>query len=198
MAKLIGTICFIVIFAISLFAQTQLSTGAGVSDDEYKFLSSRMCSKDSQVPSIFQADTLYGKVSAEKNKQVINEIHKYYTAAKLPDATEDLIKDFNERNDKSYLLKQKLFTNCYCSLFTKQELKKMFDDNGWTALQLRFPKMINFIIVSFSRIGFSPNKNQAFLFSEAAGAGIGEGTFLFFAKEKGKWINKIAVERWAH
>jgi hypothetical protein len=178
------------------FAQTQLDKQTGFSDEEYKVWSETWCSLDAYLDDVnlrvIQTETLPMTVSLEKDRNFVPKIRDYYVNAKLPDATNDLIQDFNAKNDKSYLLERK-FVGCKnYVLVTKADISNIFNNSndGWKEFKIKYPKSYGYD--RFSRIGLSPDKKQAVIFLKySCGSLCSSGDYYFFVKEDGEWIEKI-------
>lgn len=196
MMKTILALFLIVVCGFNSSAQTQLDKQIGFSDEEYKVWSEIWCSLDAYLEKVnlkvIQKETLPITASLEKERNFIPKIREYYENAKLPDVTNDLFKDFNAKNDKSYLLERK-FVGCKnYVLVSKAELLNIFKslNDGWKEFKIKYPKSYGYD--RFSRIGLSPDKKQAVIFLKYnCGSLCSSGDFYFFVKEGGEWVEKV-------
>lgn len=196
MIKTIFAFFLIASCGFNSFGQPQLNEQIGLSDEEYKVWSEIWCSLDAYLDDttlkVIQAETLPMTISLEKERNFIPKIRDYYAKAKLADATNDLIKDFNAKNDKSYLLERK-FVGCKnYVLVTKADISNIFknSDDGWKEFKAKYPKSYGYS--RLSRIGLSPDKKQAVIYLQySCGFLCGSGDYYFFVKEGGKWLEKI-------
>ena len=190
------TLLFVSIFFVSSFAQTQPSKQSGFSDEEYRVWAEIFCALDVYLEdvnlSVIRDKTIPMTVSLDQDVRFVSRIRDYYTKAKLPDVTTELIQDFNEKNDLPYALEKK-FVGCKnYSLVTESELSAIFDNStdGWNVFKHRYPKSYGFR--RFSRIGLSPNKKQAVIFVQSScGWLCGSVDYYFFVKKDGEWNKQI-------
>lgn len=182
--KMISILFLMVSCVFNSFAQTQQDGQTRFTDEEYKVWSEIWCSLDAYLNyvnlRVIQTETLPMTISLEKDNKFIPKIRDYYVNAKLPDMTNDLVKDFNVKNDRSYLLERN-FVGCKnYVLVTKTDISSIF----------KYPN--SYGIRRFSRIGLSPNKKQAVIFLKySCGFVCGSGDYYFFVKEDGEWVEKI-------
>lgn len=195
--RTIFTLFLIAICGHFSFAQTQPKRQESFSKAEYKVWAEIFCSLDAYLNEVdldvIRKETVPMTVSLEKDRNFIPKIRAYYANAKLADATKDLIQDFNAKNKESFLLERK-FVGCKnYTLVTETEISDIFksSQDGWKEFNLKYPKSRGF--ERFSRIGLSPDKNQAVIYLQySCGWLCGSGDFYFFVKENGWWIEKAA------
>lgn len=103
------------------------------------------------------------------------------------DAT--LIEDFNRKNERAYILENRLSIPLSVILISERELDQIFDfDEGWKEFYKRYPGSGGYITVS--RVGFNKDKSEAFVYiSSQSGWLIGSGYFVLLSRpsKDDKW-----------
>lgn len=82
---------------------------------------------------------------------------------RLPDVSDDLVKDFREKNLQSYTLESRFDLKVECAVIDNQELEEIFSDSheGWNNFYRRFPNSPGYI--ELSRVGFNSEMSKAFV-----------------------------------
>lgn len=123
-----------------------------------------------------------------------------YFRENFPDFDTTLVENLNEVNDTSYFFEEKFYsTDNELIVVSPEELSHIFDSrdvNGnWQEFYRRYENAVGYI--KFSRIGFNDDKNQAILETGHFYGGLGaEGSIIYLAKQKGKWMIKDRVMTW--
>lgn len=107
------------------------------------------------------------------------------------------IDDFVKKNKKRHKIEKKLFIRTKYTLISDKEIAEIFKDTqGWDRFYKLYPHSQG--ILTFSRVGFNPNMNQAVLYAgNQAHFFCGKGILIFLIKnKKGEWIIKNTVLLW--
>lgn len=101
--------------------------------------------------------------------------------------TPETLEDFRAKNKESSTLEKKFPTQIDYTLLSAQELKQFFEKSlDWGGFYKKYPDSGGFW--SFSRVGFSKDGAQAFVYGAHNCGGLcGEGKYYFLQKEDGKW-----------
>ena len=133
----------------------------------------------------------------EGSKQLEQE--KKYLSEKLKLYSDDLFKNYLTANQKRYRLERKLNVKIEYRFYTDKDQEALHQGNDlrkfWTEFYLRFPGSSG--IVTFSRVGYSPDGNTAMVYvGNSCGGLCGTGYDIILVKENGNWKIKEGVMLW--
>jgi hypothetical protein len=162
MKKIIFTILLLVFSASSFFGQT-----SSITNEEYEFYSNLLSQK-----SVIFRNTYVPEIS-----------YLQYTRKKISNLPQELINDFNLKNNKSYQIEDKLGAFRF-SDHPRPDLDKA--------------KEIVFIFDAFetvSRVGFTKDKKQALIYHlhSFEGPGSAYGGFYWYIRKNDEWKIKKYV-----
>ena len=119
-----------------------------------------------------------------------------YVADNLPsDAAPGALEDLRNRNQEAYVLNGRFMTKVKYILITEEEKDELARTNDfWNAFADKYRGQA---MVTFSRVGFSRDMNQAIVYaSEVCGWKCGRGDFVLLIKENNAWAIKQKVNVW--
>jgi hypothetical protein len=110
--------------------------------------------------------------------------------------TEDTIRDFDTKNEKSYKLQNNFsIENKVVLINEKAENNSSRRDINPRSLFIKYPEAR--AILTFSRVGFNTNRTQALVyFTSWCDPLCGSGDFIFLQKINGKWTVEREVRLW--
>ena len=188
----------------NLFAQ-EIQTG--FTDAEYKFISNILTvSKDSTL--VIKNPTIPTRIvekdfDGSRDIGGIRLISKSYLTKAFPNLSDEIIDDFNSKNDKAYELQKKITISGKYEFVSETEMSKIFyeskDADDFQAeinnFRKKFPNSFGFI--QFSRIGFNKQKTQAIIYeTNWCGSVCGEGKYVFYIKQNEKWVKNNELPLW--
>ncbi len=194
MKKMIFITLLIVFCCLSLSAQKKQ---AGLADEEYAMLSSIL-----DGISVIENKTIPARIFADgkEGNSFDGNVSIFRLREAMPNLSDETVKDFNSNNDKEYALEKKFNINGEYELISDDEISKIFYkaenlEKAWESFRKKYPKSGGF--VQFSRVGFSSDKKQAVIyFTYSCGSLCASGDFIFYVKEKEKWVEKGKVNLW--
>lgn len=200
MKGIVFVVLLVIFCCFNLFGQ---KAQTGFTDDEYKFISEIWSgSKDSLL--VIKNNTIPANLSEEEGNRGIHLDGREsisYLKEQIADLSDEIIKDFNLKNDKAYQLQRKFTFAGKYELMSENDVSKIFYeaegdlDSGWENFKNKYPNSFGYI--QFSRIGFNKDRNQALIYSTSSGGSFSaEGSYIFYVKEKEKWVRKKEVILW--
>ena len=106
--------------------------------------------------------------------------------------------DFQTKIGSTSTLKRHFQIDATYLLLTANQLDvlfKGFSDEGWEAYWKKYPHATG--LLTFSRVGFSAQKNKAFVYAhESCGPRCGDGSSFLLEKENGSWKVKEEKQLW--
>ena len=212
MKKILFTILLICIYCSNPFAQSNI-TGEeyGVYDAVLKSRYMKIHKQQGvKVSFVILEDTVkldFVPSGYPKKKTLLD-----YSNERINGYSEDLLKDFREKNKFSISLEKQSPTEYQYNIVSKDEIDKLFEEgkkeqseyskkcnpcswhNGfvWQPLQRKYPNNAGYS--KFSRVGFSSDNRFALVYIDTESAGHGDSSFYVLEKADGKW--KIRENIW--
>lgn len=176
-------------------------------DDEEYSLFAELWSDSGRYPNVIINETIPAQINTSNESKndsrefFSGKVHFNYLKETMTDLSNEAIKNFNQKNNMAYLLEKKFPFRSDYELVSRDKISRFFYEagnleKGWTDFRKKYPKSGGYY-AQFSRIGFSPDKKQAIIYFEYyCGSLCASGDYIFFVKEKDKWIEKGKVNLW--
>ena len=170
-------------------------------------LFAELFSGSNKNPSVIINETIPAQIKTGNEKKddfgevLSGKVHINYLKETITDLSSETVKDFNEKNSKSYSLEKKFPFKDEYELITRDDISRLFYEagdlgNGWENFRKKYPKSGGYY-AQFSRIGLSPDKKQAIIyFTYFCGSLCASGDFIFYVKENDKWVEKGKLNLW--
>ncbi len=115
---------------------------------------------------------------------------------KLPELEEEIIKDFQDKDNQVYHLDRRFVLDVDYILLTNKERGEIFAfENGWKVFYDRYPNANG--ILEFSRVGFNSQRTKALIYQGNQSNGLsGMGQYVLLLKKDGKWEIEKEVPTW--
>lgn len=197
MQKKFLTISLILFGVFTLLAQDNQTA---LSDEEYIVISSIKSDSTVIINETIPMKIVPGSEENDTTKAFAGIVAVFRLKDRMPELSDETVKDFNSKNEKAYPLERKFILPGEYTLIKKGEALGNYssaDDllKKYEIFREKYPKSDGFI--SFSRVGFSSDKKQALAYFEHfCGVECASGEFFFFVKEKDKWIKKAQTRLW--
>ena len=114
-----------------------------------------------------------------------------YVSRRLPSISQETANDYKERNRGSHQIKDTFNLKIEYALVRKDELEHVLKSGGWETFYEKYPDSGGYI--SFSRVGFNPERNQALIYFEHWCQMLcGSGIYVLLSKGEDGW--KVASQ----
>ena len=169
-------------------------------DEEYIIISSIKSDSTVIINETIPMKIVPGSEGNDTTRAFAGVVAVFRLKHRIPELSDETIKDFNSKNEKAYSLERKFTLPGKYTLIKKGEALGNYSGvndllKKYEIFREKYPKSDGFI--SFSRVGFSSDKKQALAYFEHfCGVVCASGEFFFFVKEKDKWIKKAQVLLW--
>ena len=148
--------------------------------------------KNSLEPIVIQKDTSteWLRSSEDELKQRME-----YIASGLPNASNETLDDFFQRNRQSTQLAPDMQLGVHYILLSTDDLSAVMDQpNGWDAFHEKYSPSG---YMQFSRVGFNDTADQAIVYvGSIPGPMMGSGNYYLLEKEAGQWSIREQVLAW--
>jgi hypothetical protein len=148
--------------------------------------------KNSLEPIVIQKDTSteWLRSSEDELKQRME-----YIASGLPNASNETLDDFFQRNRQSTQLAPDMQLGVHYILLSTDDLSAVMDQpNGWDAFHEKYSPSG---YMQFSRVGFNDTVDQAIVYvGSIPGPMMGSGNYYLLEKEAGQWSIREQVLAW--
>jgi hypothetical protein len=148
--------------------------------------------KNNLEPIVIQKDTSTGWLpsSEDELKQRME-----YIASGLPNASNETLDDFFQRNRQSTQLAPDMQLGVHYILLSADDLSAVMDQpDGWDAFHKKYSPSG---YLQFSRVGFNDMVDQAIVYvASIPGPMMGSGNYYLLEKEAGQWSIREQVLAW--
>ena len=195
----------LLIISLFLFGNFNLITQENqinLTDDEYAILSSILGDSSVIVNETIPMKIVTGNKEKNLTKARGGVLDIFHLREIMPEISDEAVNDFNAKNEKGHSLESLFTLNDKYILIERGEAFEIHTSRReellkkWEIFGQKYPKSDGF--VRFSRVGFSSDNKQAIIyFTRYCGVTCASGEFLFFIKEKDKWIKKGKSLLWS-
>jgi hypothetical protein len=108
----------------------------------------------------------------------------------------ETLNDYRVKNAQTQELNSIFSLNVQCVLLSEAQINEIFETgDGWSQFHATYPNSAG--IVTFSRVGFNAEMNQALVYVEDQGEyGAGQGLYLFLIKKESGWSIQSTIVAW--
>lgn len=179
--------------------------GDGISDEEYEVYSTVIkyfvgLFPNEKPPKVFvvkELTTDYSQMFDSDEIGLLDEkFVRYLEEAMKTEIDISVLRSFKKRNKKNQKVEKKFDVSQDIVIITNAQLEEIFSGDGWWPdYYKKYPNSDGYH--DFSRIGFSWDKKQAFVYyARHCGGLCGSGVLYLLHREKDEWIVKGRAMIW--